>query len=145
MLAQISRDIELARSVDDVSTSKLVRSVSGRASVANSVGEQVASTETIQAAQKAQINANLLLEEDLGEKVFLRWISRDDNKVRRLHARFHGQLMTRSEANRNIAISPWNCRCGFQQVTVGRATQKSQDKFDRERKQMLAEDSTTAE
>lgn len=143
MLAQISRDVEIARSVDDISTNQLSRSVTQRISVGNSTGEQVASTETIQAAQKAQINSNQILEDELGETVFLRWISRDDSLVRRLHARFHGQLMTRSEANRNINISPWNCRCGFQQVTEGRNTTKSQDKFDQERKQMLADNPTS--
>ena len=140
MLAQMRRDIEFAKTQVDVKTVNVIKDLSGRISVANSAGEQIASTETIQAFQNAQINNAKIVGDESGEEVNVRWLTRNDSRVRHLHARWHGKIMTPIEASQNINESPWNCRCGFAQVPPVADTDKRQDMIDKERKQLLAEE-----
>tara|TARA_B110000881_G_scaffold218512_1_gene238177 strand:- start:533 stop:1519 length:987 start_codon:yes stop_codon:yes gene_type:complete len=133
MLGQLATEIDAARSNTDTGTTKLKKQLSKRVKVADLTGQQIARTQTIQAAQEAQINSAGVLTERLGQPVKVRWITRNDAKVRHLHAQWHGEVMTPEEAKKNITISPWNCRCGFQQVSTGADTVKRQKIFDKER------------
>lgn len=137
MLAQMRRDVEVARSLVDPRITALVQDLAGRVSAANSTGMQIASTETIQAFQNGQINNAAIVSEQTGEEIQLRWLTRRDSKVRHLHARWHGVIMTQIEASQNINESPWNCRCGFANVPPRADTDKRQEMFDKERTRLI--------
>lgn len=138
MLGQINRQIDFARTQVNVKTSDIIRDLTKRISVASSTGEQIASTSTIQAFQNAQINNAVIASEKTGEEIQVRWLTRMDNIVRHLHANWHGQVMTPIEASQNINESPYNCRCGFAQVSPESNTEKRQEMFDKERDQLLS-------
>jgi hypothetical protein len=69
----------------------------------------------------------------------LRWISRNDSKVRELHRRFHGRVMNPSTAERNVKISPWNCRCALVALNSRDDTPKNNKQFTAQRKRLLDE------
>lgn len=137
MISQIRSVMESEN--NNTPTSNMIALLQQRVSAANSGGERIASTETIQAFQTSQINTAQIREDETGEEIKLRWLTRDDSKVRRLHAGWHGKVMTKTEAAHNINESPWNCRCGFAMVPPNADTEKRQAMFDKERKQLLKE------
>ena len=67
----------------------------------------------------------------------VRWVTKYDNRVRDLHRRWHGKIMTPDEARKNVTISPWGCRCGLYPVTARDNTDKKNKKWDDERKELL--------
>ena len=116
---------------------EIKREIAARVDVNKSRARLIAQTETIQAYQRGQINQASLVGEEIGEEVNLRWLTRRDSKVRDLHARFHGQIMTEEEASTNINLSPFNCRCALAPVIEEADTPKEQDKFNDQRRQLL--------
>jgi SPP1 gp7 family putative phage head morphogenesis protein len=115
-----------------------VRLVKERIAVSRSRARLIAQTETIQAYQRGTINQAQLAQEQLGETVKLRWLTRRDAKVRPLHVGFHGQIMTQKEARRNIAISPYNCRCALSAIIKESDTPEKTAKFKKEKRQLEA-------
>lgn len=115
---------------------ELTRQITERIGVGKSRARLIAQTETIQAFQRGTINQTILASEFLGEEVKLRWLTRRDNKVRNIHARWHGKVFTRENAFKNINISPWNCRCGLSPVIKEADTKEKNIKFSKERKQL---------
>jgi len=108
-----------------------------RIGVAKSSAERIARTETIQSFQRAQINNATQVSDELGEQILVRWITADDGRVRDLHASWHGEVMTPQEAMRRINISPYNCRCATIDVIEEANTPEIQEKFDKEREQLI--------
>ena len=140
MLAQLARETEKARVDPDATATTLIRASTERVRVASVTSEQVARSTTTMAQQEAQINHAKILSEKIGEDVNLRWITRVDARVRELHAKWHGQIMTPDEAAHNITVDPANCRCTFQQVPATKDTAKRQAQFDEERQVLMDED-----
>lgn len=116
---------------------EIARQINGRISVGRSRAQLIAQTETIQAFQRGTINQSTLAGEFLGEDVGLRWLTRRDNKVRHLHAGWHGKVFSKDDAFKNINISPWNCRCGLSPVIEEADTEAKRIKFTKERKQLI--------
>jgi len=115
---------------------EIARQINERVSVGRSRARLIAQTETIQAFQRGTINQTTLAGEFLGEDIGLRWLTRRDNKVRHLHAGWHGKVFTQENAFKNINISPWNCRCGLAPVIEEADTEVKRIKFTKERKQL---------
>lgn len=115
---------------------EIARQITERINVGRSRARLIAQTETIQAFQRGTINQANLASEFLGEDVKLRWLTRRDNKVRHLHAGWHGRVFTRENAFKNINISPFNCRCGLSPVIKEADTETKRIKFSKERKQL---------
>lgn len=115
---------------------EIAKQINERINVGKSRAKLIAQTETIQAFQRGSINQARITSETLGEEVGLRWLTVRDNKVRRLHAGWHGEVFSRKEAFRNINISPWNCRCGLAPVIEEADTEAKRVKFSKERKQL---------
>lgn len=136
---------EMARSVriilfngaqQGLGVNELVKQINERIDVGRSRARTIARTETVQAFQRGSINQANIASEVLDEDVMLRWLTVRDNKVRHLHAGWHGQVFSRKEAFRNINISPWNCRCGLAPVIEESDTEAKRKKFAKERKQL---------
>ena len=68
----------------------------------------------------------------------MRWLTRKDSVVRHQHALWHGTLATPEDNFKRISVSPYNCRCAQSPVIPIANTKKKQDKFDEERKVLLA-------
>lgn len=98
----------------------------------------IARTETIQAYQRSTVAQAEQLSIDLGEEVRLRWITTRGSRVRDLHAKWHGNVITTQEARRRLQVSPWNCECALFTVLLEFNTVVAQEKFDKERKTLLA-------
>jgi SPP1 gp7 family putative phage head morphogenesis protein len=133
MLGQLNRGLDKSRTDPEATVSSTSEAMSGRVKVANTTGETIASTSTIRAAQEAAINQTREVSAKTGQEWQLRWITRNDARVRDLHAAWHGQIMTPDEAAHNITVSPWNCRCGFGVVSPGQDTEKRRERFAKER------------
>jgi len=117
---------------------ELIREIDERIKVGRSRASLIARTETIQAFQRGTINQAQLASDFLEEDVKLRWLTRRDNKVRHLHASWHGGVFTQQQTRRMITISPWNCRCGLAPVIEEADTEAKRIKFAKERKQLEA-------
>lgn len=117
---------------------ELIRQINERVKVGRSRASLIARTETIQAYQRGTINQVQLASEFLDEPVKVRWLTVRDSKVRHLHAKWHGKVMTQENARKNISISPWNCRCGLAPVIKEADTEVKRMKFADERKQLEA-------
>lgn len=115
---------------------ELTREITNRIGVGRSRARLIAQTETIQAYQRGTINQADVASDFLDEEIKMRWLTRRDNKVRHLHARWHGRIFSREDAFKNINISPWNCRCGLSPVIKESDTEAKRQKFDRERKEL---------
>jgi SPP1 gp7 family putative phage head morphogenesis protein len=136
-MARNVRNILFNGAQQGIGINELTRQIAERISVGRSRARLIAQTETIQAFQRGTINQANLASEFLGEDVKLRWLTRRDNKVRHLHAGWHGKVFTRENAFKNINISPWNCRCGLSPVIKEADTEVKRDKFTKERKQLI--------
>lgn len=119
-----------------IGINELAKQINDRVSVGRSRARTIARTETNQAFQRGSINQANLASEFLDEDVMLRWLTVRDNKVRHLHAGWHGQVFSRKNAFKNINISPWNCRCGLAPVIEEADTEAKRTKFAKERKQL---------
>ena len=117
-----------------IGITELAKQINDRIDVGRSRARTIARTETVQAFQRGSINQANIASEVLDEDVMLRWLTVRDNKVRHLHAGWHGQVFSRKNAFRNINISPWNCRCGLAPVIEEADTEAKRKKFSRERK-----------
>lgn len=118
--------------IDDV-----VRKMVARIDVSRTRSRVIARTETIQAFQISTTNEATRASEEIGAPVLLRWLTVRDERVRHLHANWHGTLATPKQNRARINVSPWNCRCGQGPVIPEANTEKKQKKFDKERKQLL--------
>lgn len=121
-----------------LSKNELIKLLKDRIGFSESKARMIATTEITQAAQRASTVQAQALEDALGETVKLRWITQNDIKVRHLHAGWHGLKFTPEQAEVNINISPWNCRCGLKPVVESRDTKKVNKRFKKERKILLA-------
>lgn len=119
-----------------IGINELARQINDRIDVGRSRARTIARTETNQAFQRGTINQANIASEVLDEDVMLRWLTVRDNKVRHLHAGWHGKVFTRENAFKNINISPWNCRCGLAPVIEEADTEAKRSKFSKERKQL---------
>lgn len=115
---------------------EIARQINERIGVGRSRARLIAQTETIQAFQRGTINQARITSETLGEDIKLRWLTRRDNKVRHLHAGWHGKVFTQENAFKNINISPWNCRCGLAPVIKEADTEVKRVRFSKERRQL---------
>ena len=120
------------KGIDDV-----VREMVKRIDVSRTRARVIARTEVIQAFQQSNTNEAERASEEIGEVILLRWLTVRDNRVRHLHATWHGTLATPKENKVRIGISPQNCRCGVAPVIPEANTKAKQKKFDKERKQLL--------
>ena len=123
--------------IDDVT-----KSITERIGVSKSNAARIARTETIQAYQRSHINNAREVEERTGNEVLLRWITARDARVRDQHARWHGKVMTATEAATNIQVSPYNCRCALVELIPEANTPAKQAEFNRERTELLDEERT---
>jgi SPP1 gp7 family putative phage head morphogenesis protein len=121
-----------------IGTTELTRQIKARIKIGRSRAALIARTETIQAYQRGSINQIELASEALDEPIGVRWLTVRDDKVRHLHAGWHGRIFTPINARKNIAISPWNCRCGLAPVIKEADTEVKREKFDGERKELQA-------
>lgn len=117
---------------------EIVRNMRKRIDVSKSRAELIARTEIIQAFQISQTNEAERAAEELGEPVLLRWLTSRDGRVRHLHASWHGTLSTPKENAVRITKSPWRCRCSQSPVIEEANTPEKKEKFDLQRKQLLA-------
>ncbi len=117
---------------------EITREIKERIAVSQSRARLIAQTETIQAFQRGTINQAQIASEALGEPVLLRWITRRDSRVRPLHVDFHGKIMTQKQSRRNIAISPYNCRCALLTTIKESDTPKKTAKFKQQRAELQA-------
>lgn len=138
-LAAETRQVLFDGVVEGKPVEQVIRDLRKRIDVTKSRAEVIARTEINQAYSRATTAEAQRVSDEIGEPVRLRWLSVRDSKVRPLHRRFHGQIMTPEEAQRKKGISPWNCRCGFAPVIEEADTQAKREKFAAERKQLLDE------
>lgn len=117
---------------------EVTKSLTDRIDVSRSRAELIARTETIQAYQRGSVNEAKRLSEELGEEIQMRWITSRDDRVRHLHASWHGTLSTPEETFRKIQVSPWNCRCAQVATLEDSITPKKQEKFRKERQALMA-------
>jgi len=121
-----------------LSRDKLIALLKDRIGFSASSARRIATTEITQAAQRATTLQAQELEASLDESVKVRWITRNDSVVRHLHAGWHGLKFTPEQAEVNINISPWNCRCGLKVVVESKDTKKVNKQFKKEREMLLA-------
>lgn len=124
--------VEQGKGIDQV-----VREMVDRQGVSRSRARVIARTETIQAFQRSSTNEAQRASEELDEEVLLRWLTVRDDRVRHLHATWHGTLSTPKDNRARINVSPWNCRCGTAPVIAEANTEKKRAKFKKEREQLL--------
>lgn len=116
-------------------TAKKIRDRTG---VAKSRAQNIAATETISAYRESSIAETQRASEELGEEIDMRWITAHDNRVRHLHAGFHGTISTPEETRRKGNISPYRCRCAQIPVIKGiNDTPSKNEKFKEERASLL--------
>jgi hypothetical protein len=128
-----------------VSMDSISDAITERIKATESRAITIAITETAQAAQRSVIKEveqrNLIQDDDLLE---VRWISKFDNKVRHLHAFWHGKKMSKEQAARNVTISPWGCRCHLKVVSKKRTSAMEDAKYKKQRKFMLEQEKKKA-
>jgi len=115
-----------------------VRDMRARIDVSRSRARLIARTEVNQAYGRAAISEVTRASGETGVDIELRWITVRDTKVRHLHARWHGVVMTAETASANKNASPWNCRCGFAPVVPDADTPAKQAEFAAQRAALLA-------
>jgi SPP1 gp7 family putative phage head morphogenesis protein len=113
------------------------RKILERTDVSRSRAQLIARTETIQAHQHGTQNETKRAEEFLNEDIGMRWLTVKDSRVRDLHANWHGTIATTEQNAKRIVASPYNCRCAQVPVIPEANTPKRQEKFDKEREQLL--------
>jgi SPP1 gp7 family putative phage head morphogenesis protein len=121
-----------------VSKEQLINRISNRLSVSKSRARVIATTEVAQASQRAVTTQAKIMAEVLDTEVNVRWITMNDSVVRHLHANWHGEIFTPEQAETNFNISPWNCRCGLMPILKRDESQKTKERFAKERKFLLA-------
>jgi SPP1 gp7 family putative phage head morphogenesis protein len=124
--------VSQGKGIDDV-----VRDMVDRINVSRTRARVIARTETIQAYQQSSTNEAERASIEIGSEILLRWLTVRDNRVRHLHATWHGTLATPKENRARINVSPWNCRCGQAPVIPEANTEKKRKKFAKEREQLL--------
>jgi len=122
-------------SVDDIHAA-----ITDRINVTTSRATTIEVTEIAQASQRSVIKEVEQVNSQSDELVEVRWISVADQRVRDLHAAWHGEVMSNEQASRNITISPWNCRCAVKAVVKNRTPARVDAKFKAERKLLLAKE-----
>lgn len=92
-------------------TRDVARDIMKRLNVSRSRARVIATTETIQAYQQSSSNEATRAQEELGEEIGMRWQSAEDSRVRELHARWNGTVVSQQQNARRIVASVFNCRC----------------------------------
>lgn len=141
-LSRETRQILMSGVSEGKGIDEIVRDFTKRIKVSKSRARVIAQTETIQAYQRATTNEAIRASEEIGEPVMLRWMTVRDAKVRHVHAVWHGTLANPQENFKRINKSPWNCRCGQSPVIPEADTPAKREKFNKERKQLLALEAT---
>lgn len=127
--------------INKVSRNELMNIIKKRLDVTASRARMIATTEITQASQRAVTVQAREIEALIGEEVVVRWITVRDSRVRHLHAGWHGKIFTPAQAEVNMNISPWNCRCGLKPVIIERDSDMLKAKFSAERRILLANES----
>jgi hypothetical protein len=120
-------------SVDDIH-----QAIADRINVTTSRAEAISSTEIGQASQRSIILETEEMNKLSDELIEVSWVTVNDSHVRPLHAGWHGAIMSKEQAARNITISPWNCRCGLRPVIRERVPARKQAQLDKERAFLIA-------
>ena len=136
-LANQVRQITVEAIATGESFEDTARAIRQRTEVSRSRANVIAQTEVNQAYGVAQTEQAKRTEETLGQPVRMRWLTVLDNRVRHLHAEWHGTLSSSEDARKRKNVSPWNCRCGLAPVVEGADTPAKQKKFAEERKRLL--------
>jgi len=101
--------------------------------IAQRDAERIARTEIIQAHHRANANEAERLSEINDEEYKLVWITGRDERVRPLHANWHGSVNTTAQVRDKISQSPWNCRCTQRIITDDMITETRLNKWAAER------------
>jgi len=125
-------------SFNKIPKQEFINRISNRLEVSKSRARVIATTEIAQASQRAVTTQAKIMAEVLDTEVNVRWITMNDSVVRHLHANWHGEIFTPEQAETNFNISPWNCRCGLMPVLKRDESQKTKERFAKERKFLLA-------
>ena len=112
---------------------EIARRIAQRTEIGQREAQRIARTETIQAYQRSTINEGERLSEETGETYKLVWITACDERVRKLHAAWHGTIMTPTKARKRINESPFNCRCGQRIVTESMLTEAKKAEWKKQR------------
>lgn len=114
-----------------------------RVKVTRARARTIATTEITQASQRAVVTQVREMAVATNKKIKLRWITVADSRVRHLHASWHGGLFSPHEAEVNMSISPWNCRCGLKPTFVDRIPAREKARFEKERKLLMLREKNT--
>lgn len=98
----------------------------------------IAQTETVQAFQRSQIAQAEIAVEETGQDIQLRWTTRMDERVRPLHAGWHGTVATPQVMAQRITLSPYNCRCALIPVLMSASNTEARNIiYAKEREKLL--------
>ncbi len=112
---------------------EVVRDIKKEVTISETRARLIVRTETIQAHHQATANETDRLNEQGGKNYKLVWITARDERVRKLHAKWHGTVNTAKKTREMDAIQPFNCRCGQRIVTPRMLTDARLEKWSRER------------
>lgn len=115
-------------SVDDIQNT-----ITDRINVTTSRSRVINVTEISQASQRSVVKEVEAMNAQSDEDIKVEWITVRDERVRALHARWHGTFMSNEQASRNITISPWQCRCGLKPVIESRVPARKKARLKAER------------
>lgn len=116
---------------------EVVREITDRIDVSKTRARLIARTETIQAYQQSSTNEAERISDEIGERVYLVWITAFDGRVRDLHAGWHGTKGTPEENRVRMSLSPWNCRCAQRAMTESMITKARLEKWKQQREKLL--------
>lgn len=116
---------------------EIQREMVKRQNVSRSRARVIAQTEVSQAFQQSATNETERAAEELEIDIQMRWLTVMDNKVRDMHADWHGTLASPKGNRERIGKSPYNCRCAQAPVIPIANTKAQRDKFAKERVEML--------
>ncbi len=109
------------------------RAIKNGVAISSRRAQLIARTETVQGHHQGTANEVDRINEERGTDHKIVWITARDERVRALHAQWHGTINTVIEAREKDAIQPFNCRCGQRVVTDRMLTQARLEKWSKER------------
>lgn len=112
---------------------QIARRIAMRTGVAKNNARLIARTETIQAYHRSTINETERLGDETGEEFKMVWITARDERVRKLHAKWHGTIITPAKCRERISLSPFNCRCGQRVITESMLTESKKSQWKKQR------------
>lgn len=138
-MARETRQILMDGLSEGKGIAEVVRDMVNRQNVSRSRARVIARTETIQAYQRSNINETQRVAEETGEEILMQWVTASDERVRPLHARWHGTKVSPEENSKRINKSPWQCRCSQVPVISGFENKRRDERLKQERAKMLDE------